>query len=120
MPRTTLAVTTVTRAGVAVQAFVACDAANGMQILQNAGDVEIELTNSGAADKTVTIVANPNLNTDGLTVNNLTLTVPYGFTYKFGPFRPNSFRQDAVGLMYLNFSSGTDFTIRATKRTIDP
>jgi hypothetical protein len=119
MARTTLAVTEVTRAGVAVQAFVACDQANGMQVLANIGDVEIELDNSGASDKTVTVVANPTLNTDGLTVNSLVLTVPYGFTYKFGPFKPNSFRQDASGLLYLDFSSGANFTIRATKRVTD-
>lgn len=116
MPRTTIAVTEVVRAGVEVQAFVACDQANGMQILENAGDVEIEVANAGGSDQTITILANPDLVTDGLTVNDLVLTVPYGETWKFGPFRPNSFRQDINGLMYLDPSTSTNFTIRATKR----
>lgn len=116
MARTTLAVTTVVRAGVEVQAFVACDNVNGMAILVNEGNVEIEVSNAGGSDQTVTIAANPNLLNDGLTVNNLVLTVPYGKTYKFGPFKPNSFRQDANGKMHLDFSTGTSFTIRATKR----
>lgn len=116
MARTTLAVTEVVRAGVEVQAFVACDNVNGMQILANAGDVEIEVANAGGSDQTVTISPNPNLLNDGLTVSPLVLTVPYGKTYKFGPFKPNTFRQDIDGLMYLDFSTGTSFTIRATKR----
>lgn len=116
MARTTIAVTEVVRAGVEVQAFVACDLANGMQILVNDGDVELEVDNAGGSDQTITIAANPNLNTDGLTVNDLVLLVPYGKTYKFGPFKPNSFRQDAVGLMYIDPSTATSFTIRATKR----
>ena len=119
MARTVLSVTEVTRDGVAVQSFVACDNVNGMEITTNDGDMEIEVTNSGGSDQTVTVAANPNLNTDGLTVSDLVLTVPYGTTYKFGPFKPNTFRQDSVGLMYLDFSTGTSFTIRATKRATD-
>jgi len=116
MPRTALAVTEVVRAGVEVQAFVACDNVNGMYIAANDGDVEIEVANAGGSDQTVTITPNPSLLNDGLTVASLVLTVPYGKTYKFGPFKPNTFRQDTNGMMYLDFSTGTSFTIRATKR----
>lgn len=118
MARTLIIVPEVVREGTEVQAFVACDNVNGMKFYGNdTGDIEIEVANAGGSDQTVTVVANPDLSTDGLTVNNLVLTVPYGKTYKFGPFRPNSFKQSAdSNATYLDFSTGTSFTIRVTKR----
>jgi len=113
--RVEIPVTEVTRAGVEVPAYVAADTSNQHYVDENAGDVEIEVFNNDAAPQTITVVANPNVFNDGLTLLDLELTIPAGEVWRFGPFRPNTFRQDPGGGFYLN-ASDTDLNIRAFKR----
>lgn len=114
--RVEIPVTEITRDGVQVPAQVTSDATNDHFIAENDGTVELEIENVGASDHTVTVKANPTLDVDGLAVGDLVLTIPYGETWKFGPFRPNSFRQDASGMMHLDPSASTDLKFRAFKR----
>lgn len=116
MARSQIPVTTIDRDGVEVPAYTTSDATNDHYIAANAGDVELEVKNENASPQTVTVVANPSVFNDGLTLNDLVLTIPAGKTYMFGPFRPNTFKQDAAGMMYLNPSVSTDLKIRAFKR----
>lgn len=121
MPAVEITVTEITRAGVEVPAYQDCDSSNNMFIAENDGTVEIEVKNADASNQTITVVANPDVFNDGLTLNNLVLTIPAGKTYRFGPFRPNSFKQDAAGANLGKMSivpslSGSNLQIRAFKR----
>lgn len=113
--RVEIPLTEVTRAGVEVPVDQAADISNFNYIVENNGDVEFEAFNDDAGVQTVTVIANPNVFNDGLTLNNLVLSIPAGETWKFGPFRPNSFAQDAAGAIYLNASSASIY-FRAFKR----
>lgn len=119
MAQVEIPVTEITRAGVEVPSYVGADTSNGHYIAENDGTVELEVKNNDAATQTVTVVANPDVFNDGLTLNNLVLSIPAGKTYRFGPFRPNSFKQDGgttnLGLMYLTVSDA-DLELRAFKR----
>lgn len=120
MPALEIPVLEITRAGAEVQAYVAADSSNGMFIAENDGTVEIEVFNDDAAPQTIEIVANPDVFNDGLTLNNLVLTIPAGETWRFGPFRPNSFKQDGggnnLGYMTIMPSISADLYLRAFKR----
>lgn len=119
MAEVEIPVTEITRDGVQVPAYVGADTSNGHYIAENDGTVELEVKNNDAAPQTVTIVASPDVFNDGLTLNNLVLTIPAGKTYRFGPFRPNTFKQDAgganLGRMSLTVSDA-DLELRAFKR----
>jgi hypothetical protein len=117
MPRVNIPVTTITRAGVAEPAQVTADATNDHYISATDfanGDLEIEIESTDAAPQTVEIVANPDLNVDGLTVSNLTVSIPAGAIRRVAQLRYRSFRQPSdQNRMHLNPSVSTTLKFRA-------
>lgn len=118
--RVEIPIVEVVREGVLAGAATSSDAANGHFLAANDGDVELEVWNDSGTAQSVLVHSNPSLMSDGLTVVDLVLTVPSGATAgdpaKYGPFRPNTFKQDVNGMMYLDPSVSTDLKIRAFKR----
>lgn len=113
MPRVEIPVTEITRAGVAPPAQTDADATNDHYIAENDGRVLIEIVSSDAGEQTVEVVPNPSLTADGLTIDNLVITIPAGATRVCGPFRTTTFKQDASGMMHLNPSVSTTLKFRA-------
>lgn len=114
--RVQVPVTEITRAGVLVPAYVTADISNQHYVPENDGSVELEVKNNDAAPQTMTVVASPTVFNDGLTLNNLVVTIPAGETWRFGAFRVNTFKQDdTTGGFYINFSDA-DMQVRAFKR----
>lgn len=121
MPRVQIPVTTLTRAGVAPPAQTDADATNDHYInaadFQN-GDLVLEIVSSDAGAQTVEVVANPALSADGLTIGNLTISIPAGATRVCKQFKYQTFRQGAdSNRMYLNPSVSTTLKFRAYKAT---
>jgi hypothetical protein len=82
------------------------------------GELLLEIVSSDAGTQTVTVVANPDLNVDGLTISNRVLSIPAGATRLFNGFRPRTFRQTAdANKLYLNPSVSTNLKFRAYKST---
>lgn len=120
MPRTQLTVTEVVRAGVSQPAEQSSDASNNHYI--DAGDADdtwwMEIRNANASPQTVTVVANPSLSSDGLTVSNYSKSVAAGATDIAGPFKLGTFKQTAdSNRVYVNPSVTTDLKFRVYKIT---
>lgn len=109
MPRVEIPVTSTVRAGVAQPALTNGDATNDHFITGGAdGLTLVEIVSSDAGAQTVEVVPNPNLTADGLTVSNEVIAVAAGATVVAGPWRTNTFKQNATNDLYLNPSvSGT-------------
>lgn len=86
MSRTSIAVTQITRAGVAGVTPTACDVSNGNVISNNGRTTWIEVTNSAGASGTLTV--QPTRTVDGQQVPAITHTIPSTTTVpiKYGPF----------------------------------
>lgn len=112
MPRVVIPVTEIIRAGVAPPAQTDADATNDHYIAENDGRVLIEIQNTAGSSGTVDIEPNPALSADGLTVAALTITIPATSTRVCGPFRQQTFKQDAVGMLHLNPSVSTTLKFR--------
>jgi hypothetical protein len=101
------------RAGLLLPTPTAADTSNGNFFAPNDGAIFLYVTSTAVTDETVTVAANPALDVDGLTVNDLVLDVPYGETVLFGPFRPNSFNQDRIDNIVLVTPSDADLWLTA-------
>jgi hypothetical protein len=117
MPRVEIPVTDLARSGVRVDNVTqtVADATNDMYIESNDGRVFIEIENENAGSQTVEVEPNPvpGGQFDGLSIENLVLTIPASQTLMFGPFREYTFAQDSAGMMHLNPSISTDIKFRA-------
>jgi hypothetical protein len=113
LARSEIAVTEIVRAGVTPISQTTANATDDHYVA-NTGDVFLEVVSTDAGEQTVTIVANPDLSSDGLTVSDLVLTVGAGVTKLFGPFRTRTFKQAADSdRMYVNPSVSTTLKFRA-------
>lgn len=120
MARSQLTVTEVVRAGVAQPAEQSSDASNNHYIEStDADDVWwMEVRNANASSQTVTVVANPSLSSDGLTVSNYSNTIAAGATELMGPFKLSTFKQTSdSNRVYVNPSVTTDLKFRVYKIT---
>lgn len=115
MPRVDIPVTEVDISGVAQPSQTTADATNDHSITGGAdGRTIIEIVSSDAGSQTVEIVPNPSLFVaDGLTINNLSITVAAGATSYAGPFRTSTYKQDTDNTLYLNPSVSTTLKFRA-------
>jgi len=111
--RVQIPVTDFVRAGVSPPAQTDGDAVNKHYIAGNDGQIVIEVASSDAGAQTVTVKANPDLDTDGLIVSDLVLSVPAGQTKWFGPFKVQTFKQNTNKDMYLDPSVSTTLKFRA-------
>jgi len=103
MPRTTIPVTSVTRAGVAGVAPTACDVSNGNQCTNTGTTTWLEVTNSAGTSGTITV--QPTRGVDGQLVAPVSHTIPATTTtpVKMGPFST----QDYGPLILFNGSAAT-------------
>lgn len=105
MARTALTVTKITRDG----AFVAAVAGtvDGL-MFKNNGRTFIDVTNGGAATRTLTVVTTRTVL--GLDVADLTVNVAAGATTVIGPFPPADFNNSGTdaNMVYLNFPAGNE------------
>lgn len=117
MARSEIPVTEIVRAGTEAGAVaqITADATNDHFITANDGRVFLEVASTDGGAQTVDIVANPTPGGtfDGLTIDPLTLSIPAGETWFFGPFRPYTFQQDSSGMMHINPSVSTTLKFRA-------
>lgn len=118
MPPSEITPADVVRAGTLAETWTTGDPVNGHFIAVNDGDVELEVVNDSGTAQTIEVTPNPNITSDGLTVNDLVLDVPSGATAgapaHYGAFKPNTFRQDTSGRM--EFTPSTTLLIRAYRR----
>lgn len=115
MARVEIPVTDVVRSGVLKPTPTASDATNDHFINGNDGTLYLEIENQNASDQTVDLLPSPTYTADGLVVVPLTLTIPAGEVWEFGPFKVLTFRQND-GSIYLDPSISTDLLIIATRR----
>lgn len=121
MARTQLTVTEVVRAGVAQSSEQNSDPTNDHYI--DAGDADecwwMVARNASAGDRTIGVVANPSLSSDGLTVSDYSNTVAAGATELMGPFRLATFKQPSdSNRVYVNVDgSAADVLFRVYKIT---
>jgi hypothetical protein len=121
MARTQLTVTEIVRAGVAQPAQQDSDPTNDHYI--DAADADdtwfIEAYNSSGTTRTIDVVANPSLSSDGLTVSNYTNTILTTATELMGPFKLATFKQTAdSNRVYVNVDgSAADVKFRVYKIT---
>jgi hypothetical protein len=119
MPRVEIPVTTVDRDGVTQPALTNGDATNDHFITGGAdGLTLVEIVSSDAGAQTVEVPPNPSLTVDGLTVGNLSIAVAAGVTVVAGPFRTNTFKQDASNTLWLNPSVSNTLDFRAYRVTL--
>ncbi|MFD5566638.1 hypothetical protein [Streptomyces cadmiisoli] len=90
MPRTNIAATQATRAGVVLPAATAGDVANGNSTA-NDGRVVLLVKNTNAATTARTITFQTARTVDGLTAPVRSESIPAGETQVFGPFSPNDY-----------------------------
>lgn len=112
MARSTIVVTDIVRAGATPITQTTADSTNKHQFT-NDGNVYLEIVSTDGSSQTVVIEVNPSFTADSLVVSNLTVTVPAGATRLAGPFRVQTFRQDATGLTFVNPSVSTTLKFRA-------
>jgi hypothetical protein len=110
MPRTLLATTDTTLAGVAVT-YGAADAANGNYFV-NTGEQLLHVKNGSGASITVTVVSVPC--SHGRT-SDVTVTVPASGDRIIGPFPNELFNQVDTNQVNVNFSAGTSVTVAVIK-----
>ena len=111
MARTTLTVNQISLAGV-TPSYGAADNVNGMQFANN-GEVWLHIKCTGAGACTVTLTTP--LQIGGVDMVDPTVTVPITTGDKIiGPFSPQVFNQ-AGGVVYVDFSTGTGVTVAAFK-----
>lgn len=114
MPRVDIPVTEIDRDGVAQPALTNGDATNDHSVTGGADGLTIlEIVSTDAGAQTVEVVPNPAMTADGLTVNNLSIAVAAGTTVFAGPFRTNTFKQDASNTLYVNPSVSNTLDFRA-------
>lgn len=114
MARSEIVVTDITRDGVAQGSQRTGDATNDHFATGGAdGRTMLEIVSSDAGAQTVEVVPNPSLTADGLTVDNLSIAVAAGATVYAGPFRTNTFTQNATNDLYVNPSVSTTLKFRA-------
>ncbi len=88
MPRVSVPVTQITRAGVAAPTEANGDPTNG-HVISNNGRTILLVRNSGTTDRTVTLRL-PGL-TDGQSITPRTVTVPASATRYIGPFPTDAY-----------------------------
>jgi len=114
MARTEIPVTSTVRDGVAQPALTNGDATNDHYITGGAdGLTLVEIVSSDGGAQTVEVVPNPTLTADGLTVQNEVVDVGAGATVVAGPWRTNTFKQNATNDLYLNPSVSNTLDFRA-------
>ena len=119
MPRVVIPVTAVDRDGVAQPTLTNGDATNDHYITGGAdGLTVIEIVSTDGGAQTVEVVPNPSFAVDGLTVGNLSIAVAAGVTVVAGPFRTNTFKQNATNDLYLNPSVSNTIDFRAYRITL--
>lgn len=119
MPRVEITVTAIARDGSTQPAVTNGDATNDHYVTGGADGLTIlEIVSSDAGAQTVEIPPNPSLTVDGLTVGNLSIAVAAGDTVLAGPFRTNTFKQDASNTLYVNPSVSGTLDFRAYRITL--
>ena len=113
MARSLIVVTDIVRAGTAPIAATVANATDDHYFTGNDGNVFLEIISTDGSSQTVEIVPNPTLTADGLTVSNLTITIPANSTRFAGPFKVTTFKQNAALDVYVNPSVSTTLTFRA-------
>lgn len=117
MARTQIPISLTSTAATAQPSQTTADATNNHYVAAAdwiSGDLLIEIVSTDGSSRTVTVVANPDLSVDGLTVSNRTLTIPAGTTQYFSGFRPRSHKQAVdANRLYLNPSVSTTLKFRA-------
>jgi hypothetical protein len=122
MARTALTVTEIVRAGVAQPAQQNSDATNDHYVASTDADDcwFIEAYNSSGTTRTITVVANPSLSSDGLTVSDYTNTILTTATELMGPFKLGTFKQTAdSNKVYVNVD-GADSDVKFRVYKITP
>lgn len=119
MPRVEITVTAIDRDGATQPAVTNGDATNDHFVTGGADGLTIlEVVSSDGGAQTVEVLPNPNLTVDGLTVGNLSIAVAAGETVFAGPFRTNTFKQNATNDLYVNPSVSGTLDFRAYRITL--
>lgn len=113
MARSAITVTDIARSGTAPISQTDADATNKHYFINSDGKVYLEIVSSDAGSQTVLVQPNPDLTADGLSVSALTITIPAGATRLAGPFRVNTFKQNASYHVYIDPSVSTTLKFRA-------
>lgn len=103
MARTAIPVTTIIRAGVNKPAITAGDSVNGHQF-SNVGVTFIEAKNTDVATRSLTLITP--VQTDGLDVADLVISILAGQTWMIGPFSSQTFNQTG-DLVYIDIAQST-------------
>lgn len=119
MARTDIPVTEIDRDGATQPAVTNGDSSNDHSVTGGADGLTIlEIVSSDAGAQTVEIEPNPSFTADGLTVDNLVIAVASGATVLAGPFRTNTFKQNATNDLYVNPSVSGTLDFRAYRITL--
>lgn len=117
MARSQLTVTEIARAGVSPIAQLVADATNKHYFTGNSGQEFVEIENSSGGSLTVTFKVGPGVSADGLVIEDYSVGVNPG-TIIAGPFRKNTFNQNANGDVFIDPSaSGSGLRFRAYRLT---
>lgn len=119
MPRTAIAVTTVTRSGVVPPSATAGDAANDHEIAANDGKIWLEAKNThGSLAQDVTIVTPGTIDTPALAIADLVVNLAAGVIKLIGPFPTSYYNQGGAdaGKIFINVGENT-WEFRAYKLT---
>jgi len=110
VPRTSITVTDVTRAGVTQPSQQNGDAANGMQIDTNDGKIILELSsNTGTTTFTFPIPTT----VDGQSVASKTVAVGAAAFKVAGPYPPGIYNQPGSAMLFVDMDNTTNGRIRA-------
>lgn len=112
MARSEIVVTEIARGGTAPIGATTANSTDDHYFV-NTGREYLEIVSTDAGAQTVEIVVNPSYSADGLVVSNLSIAVPAGATRLAGPFRIQTFKQNASNHVYVNPSVSTTLTLRA-------
>lgn len=113
MARTTVTAIDPTVAGTNLT-FSAADQANGNDCLFN-GDVMINVVNTNAATRTITITAN-GAKEKGITIPNITATVPATTGNILIDDIPRDYYVQADGKIYIDWSAATNVTFAVIRK----
>ena len=111
MARSVIAVTPITRAGVAPGAQTIADATNKHYFV-NADRVYLEVISTDAGAQSVGIVFAPSSTVDGVSLSNKSVAVPAGATRLIGPF-PAVYYNQAASQVFIDPSISTTLQFRA-------
>ena len=114
MARSEIPVVEVIRDGVTAVAPVISDAVNHHYFKGNEGKTWLEIESTDAGTQTVSVLASPRMETDGLEVLPHEFDCPPGTVTKAGPWRMRTFNQDAgEGSVFVNVPVSTTLKLRA-------